>query len=179
MKRLNWGMIGGGKGSQIGPAHRIAAGLDGLYTFTAGALDADPAAGRAFTQDLGLAPDRAYGDWKEMLEGEKNRPDRIDLVTVATPNSTHYEIAKAFLDAGIHVLCEKPLTVTEAESEDLVLTARRTGCILAVNYGYTGYALVRHMRAMVARGEAPYCTRSLTGTFHAPGSRLATTRLTM
>lgn len=153
MKRLNWGMIGGGKGSQIGPAHRIAAGLDGLYTFTAGALDADPAAGRAFAQDLGIAPDRAYGDWKDMLAGEKGRPDRIDLVTIATPNSTHYEIAKAFLEAGIHVLCEKPLTVTEAESEDLVLTARRMDCLLAVNYGYTGYALVRHMRAMVARGD--------------------------
>lgn len=153
MKRLNWGMIGGGKGSQIGPAHRIAAGLDGLYTFTAGALDADPAAGRAFAQELGIAPDRAYGDWKEMLAGEKGRPDCIDLVTIATPNSTHYEIAKAFLEAGIHVLCEKPLTVTEAESEDLVLTARRMDCLLAVNYGYTGYALVRHMRAMVARGD--------------------------
>ncbi len=137
MKRLNWGMIGGGKGSQIGPAHRIAAGLDGYFTFAAGALDADPAAGRAFAVDLGLAADRAYGDWREMLEGERGRADRVDLVTVATPNSTHYEISKAFLEAGINVLCEKPMTVTEAEAEDLVLTARRTGAICAVNYGYT------------------------------------------
>ncbi len=74
-------------------------------------------------------------------------------MTVATPNSTHYEISKAFLEAGINVLCEKPMTVTEAEAEDLVLTARRTGAICAVNYGYTGYALVRHMRAMVKRGD--------------------------
>ncbi len=153
MTKLNWGMIGGGDGSQIGPAHRLAAGLDAHFDFVAGALDHDPARGRAFAQRLGIASDRAYGDWREMLAGEAGRPDRVDLVTVATPNSTHYEITKAFLEAGINVLCEKPMTVTEAEAEDLVLTARRMGKICAVNYGYTGYALVRHMRAMVARGD--------------------------
>ena len=153
MARLNWGMIGGGEGSQIGPAHRLAAGLDGLFTFAAGALDHNPEAGRDFGQRLGLASDRSYGDWREMLAGEQGRPDRVELVTVATPNSTHYEISKAFLEAGIHVLCEKPMTVTEAEAEDLVKTARAVGRICAVNYGYTGYALVRHMRAMVARGD--------------------------
>lgn len=153
MTRLNWGMIGGGKGSQIGPAHRIAAGLDGHFTLAAGALDADAAAGREFAVSLGVDPARAYGTWQDMLAGERDRPDRIDLVTVATPNSTHHAIAKAFLEAGINVLCEKPMTVTEAEAEDLVLTARTKGCICAVNYGYTGYALVRHMRAMVARGD--------------------------
>jgi len=153
MTRLNWGMIGGGKGSQIGPAHRIAAGLDGHFTLAAGALDANPDAGREFAVSLGVDPARAYGTWQDMLAGERDRPDRIDLVTVATPNSTHHAIAKAFLEAGINVLCEKPMTVTEAEAEDLVLTARAKGCICAVNYGYTGYALVRHMRAMVARGD--------------------------
>jgi predicted dehydrogenase len=153
MTRLNWGMIGGGDGSQIGPAHRLAAGLDGHFTFAAGALDHDPARGRAFGQRLGLAPDRAYGDWQEMLAAEATCPDRIDLVTVATPNATHYAISKAFLAAGFNVLCEKPMTVTEAEAEDLVQTARKAGRICAVNYGYTGYALVRHMRAMVARGD--------------------------
>ena len=153
MTRLNWGMIGGGDGSQIGPAHRLAAGLDGLYTFAAGALDHNPEAGRAFGQRLGLAADRAYGDWREMLEGERNRPDRLDLVTVATPNATHHAITKAFLEAGINVLCEKPMTVTLAEAEDIAATARRSGAVCAVNYGYTGYPLVRHMRAMVARGD--------------------------
>jgi predicted dehydrogenase len=153
MGKLNWGMIGGGSGSQIGPAHRLAAGLDALFTFAAGALDHDPAAGRAFGRELGLDPDRSYGDWREMLEGESARADRIDLVTVATPNATHYAISKAFLEAGFNVLCEKPMTVTEAEAEDLVQTARRASRICAVNYGYTGYALVRHMRAMVARGD--------------------------
>jgi predicted dehydrogenase len=153
MARLNWGMIGGGEGSQIGPVHRIASALDARFDFKAGALDADPAKGRDFAQRLGVAPDRAYWDWKEMLAGERNRQDRLDLVTVATPNSTHYEITKAFLEAGIHVLCEKPMTVTVDEAEDIAATAKRTGSICAVNYGYTGYALVRHMRAMIARGD--------------------------
>ncbi|MFM2367690.1 MAG: hypothetical protein RIR95_2298, partial [Pseudomonadota bacterium] len=146
MAKLSWGMIGGGEGSQIGPAHRLGAGLDGLFNFTAGALDHNAAAGRDYAQRLGVSADRAYGDWREMLAGESARADRVDLVTVATPNSTHYEISKAFLEAGFNVLCEKPLTVTEEEAQDLVLTARKSGTICAVNYGYTGYALVRHMR---------------------------------
>lgn len=153
MTKLNWGMIGGGEGSQIGPAHRISAALDGLYEFRAGALDVNAEKGKAYAQKLGIAADRAYGDWKEMLAGEKNRKDKIDLVTVATPNSTHYTITKAFLEAGINVLCEKPMTVTVDEAEDIVATAEKTGAICAVNYGYSGYALVRHMRAMVARGD--------------------------
>ncbi|MCC0036154.1 MAG: Gfo/Idh/MocA family oxidoreductase [Hoeflea sp.] len=153
MTKLKWGMIGGGEGSQIGPAHRLGAGLDGEFEFSAGALDHRPDAGRDYGQRLGLAGDRAYGDWREMLDGEKNRDDRIDLVTVATPNATHYEITKAFLEAGFHVLCEKPMTMTVAEGEDIVRTARAMGKICAVNYGYTGYSLVRHMKAMVARGD--------------------------
>jgi len=153
MAKLTWGLIGGGAGSQIGPAHRLGARVDGLFDFAAGALDHRPEEGRAFGRSLGLAPDRAYGDWREMLAGETARPDRIDLVTVATPNATHFEITRAFLDAGFDVLCEKPMTMTVAEGEEIVRLARRTGRICAVNYGYTGYALVRHMRAMVARGD--------------------------
>lgn len=153
MAKLNWGMIGGGEGSQIGPAHRLSAGLDGEFSFVAGALDHRPEAGRDYGRRLGLDPSRSYGDWREMLEGERARADRVDLVTVATPNSTHFEITRAFLREGFHVLCEKPMTVTVAEGEELVALARETGRILAVNYGYTGYALVRHMRAMVARGD--------------------------
>ncbi len=153
MPPLNWGLIGGGEGSQIGPAHRIAARIDGHFTLVAGALDADPAAGRRFGETLGIAPDRAYGDWRQMLAGETAREDRVDLVTVATPNATHFEIAQGFLAAGIHVLCEKPMTVTVEEGEALVRLSRQTGAVCAVNYGYSGYALVRHMRAMVARGD--------------------------
>jgi len=153
MTKLKWGMIGGGEGSQIGPAHRLGAGLDGEFEFTAGALDHRPDAGRDYGQRLGLDATRAYGDWREMLEGERNRSDRVDLVTVATPNATHYEITKAYLEAGFHVLCEKPMTMTVDEGEDIVRTAQATGKICAVNYGYSGYSLVRHMKAMVARGD--------------------------
>ncbi|NKB29389.1 MAG: gfo/Idh/MocA family oxidoreductase [Rhodobacteraceae bacterium] len=153
MAKLNWGMIGGGKGSQIGPAHRLGSGLDGDFGFVAGALGHNPDAGRAYSQSLGIAPDRAYGDWREMLAGESARDDRIDLVTVATPNATHFEITREFLAAGFNVLCEKPMTMTVDEGEEIVRIAQQSGRICAVNYGYTGYSLVRHMRAMVARGD--------------------------
>jgi predicted dehydrogenase len=153
MTKLGWGMIGGGEGSQIGPAHRLGAGLDGLFEFRAGALDHRADAGRDYGRRLGLDADRAYGDWREMLEGERDRPDRIDLVTVATPNATHFEITRDFLRAGFHVLCEKPMTMTVEEGEEIVSIARETSRICAVNYGYSGYSLVRHMRAMVARGD--------------------------
>ena len=153
MTKLKWGMIGGGEGSQIGPAHRLGSGLDGAFEFVAGALDHRPDAGRDYGVRLGLAPDRAYGDWREMLAGERSRDDRVDLVTIATPNATHFEITKEFLEAGFHVLCEKPMTMTIEEGEEIVKIARKTGQICAVNYGYSGYSLVRHMRAMVARGD--------------------------
>lgn len=153
MTRLNWGMVGGGKGSQIGPAHRMGAMADGHFTMVAGALDQDAQAGRIHAQELGIAPDRAYGNWQEMLEGEKNRPDRIDLVTVATPNATHYAITKAFLQAGFHVLCEKPMTMTVEEGEDIVRTAQASGRLCAVNYAYSAYPMIRHMRHMVEAGE--------------------------
>jgi len=120
MKPINWGLIGGGRGSQIGPAHRLGARLDGLFNFAAGALDHRPEEGRAYGIELGLDAERSYGDWREMLEGERNREDRVELVTIATPNDTHYEISKAFLEAGFHVLCEKPLTMNVEQAEDLV-----------------------------------------------------------
>ncbi len=153
MAKLKWGMIGGGEGSQIGPAHRLGALADGRFELTAGALDHRPEEGRAYAQRLGIAADRAYGDWKEMLDGERNRDDRIDLVTIATPNSTHFEITKAFLEAGFHVLCEKPMTVTVEEGEEIVRLAEKSGKICAVNYCYTAYPMVRQARAMVANGE--------------------------
>lgn len=153
MPRLNWGMIGGGEGSQIGPAHRLGALADGHFNLVAGALDHRPEEGRAFARQLGIAPDRAYGAWQEMLEGERSRHDRPDLVTVATPNSTHFEITKAFLEAGFHVLCEKPMTMTVEEGEEIVRIARKTGRICAVNYCYSAYPMVRQARAMVRAGD--------------------------
>ena len=132
MTKLKWGMIGGGEGSQIGPAHRLGSGLDSLFEFSAGALDHRPENGIDYGKRLGLG-DRAYGGWQEMLEAEKKRDDRVDLVTVATPNSTHFEITKAFLENGFHVLCEKPMTMTVEEGEEIVEIAKKTGNICAVN----------------------------------------------
>ena len=152
MAKLSWGMVGGGEGSQIGPAHRLGAGLDGLFEFSAGALDHRPEEGIDYGKRLGLG-DRAYGSWQDMLEGEKKRDDRVELVTVATPNATHFEITKSFLENGFNVLCEKPMTMTIEEGEEIVEIAKKTGNICAVNYGYSGYSLVRHMRAMIARGD--------------------------
>ncbi|EET47299.1 Gfo/Idh/MocA family protein [Thalassobium sp. R2A62] len=153
MAKLNWGMIGGGKGSQIGPAHRMGAHADGIFSFTAGALDIDAEAGRAYAAELGIESDRAYANWQDMLEGERNREDRVDLVTVATPNNTHFEITKNFLEAGFNVLCEKPMTMTVEQGEEIVKIAEKTGKICAVNYCYSAYPMVREMREMVRTGQ--------------------------
>ncbi|MDJ0631015.1 MAG: Gfo/Idh/MocA family oxidoreductase [Rhodobacter sp.] len=153
MTKLKWGLIGGGRGSQIGPAHRLGAQADGLYTFAAAALDHRPDEGRAYARELGVAADRAYGDWQEMLAAERGRDDRVDLVTVATPNATHFEITRAFLEAGFHVLCEKPMTMTVEEGEEIVRVARASGKVCAVNYCYSAYPMVRQARAMVRAGE--------------------------
>ena len=153
MTKLKWGMIGGGEGSQIGPAHRLGAQADGLFEFVAGALDHRPDAGRGYAIKLGIDPSRAYGDWKDMLTGEKGREDRVELVTVATPNATHFEITKNFLEAGFNVLCEKPMTMSVEEGEEIVRIAEKTGKICAVNYCYSAYPMVRQARAMIRAGE--------------------------
>lgn len=154
-RKLRWGLVGGGEGSQIGGAHRMGAVLDGHFELLAGALDIDPDRGREFAVRKGVAAARAYGEWHQMLARESRLgPDeRLDLVTVATPNSTHHEISKAFLSSGFNVLCEKPLTTTVEDGHDLLATARRADRILAVNYGYSGYPMVRQARAMVRDGE--------------------------
>ena len=153
MTKLKWGMIGGGEGSQIGPAHRLGALADGLFEFSAAALDHRPDVGRTYAKSLGISEDRAYGDWKEMLTREKNREDRIDLVTVATPNSTHFEITKSFLEAGFNVLCEKPMTMTVEEGEEIVKIASKSRKLCTVNYCYSAYPMVRQARDMVQNGE--------------------------
>jgi predicted dehydrogenase len=151
--RLRWGLIGGGLGSQIGDAHRIAARMDDLFTLSAAALDVDPAKGKAYAVELGITDDRAYGNWRDMFEGERGRADRVDLVTVATPNVTHYEITRTFLGAGFDVLCEKPLTLDVAQAEDLVRIAAQHRRVCAVNFGFSGYPMVRQARAMVRAGD--------------------------
>jgi len=153
MKKLKWGLIGGGEGSQIGPAHRLRALADGLFEFSAAALDHRPDIGRNYAKSLGIHENRAYGDWHEMLTSEVKRDDRIDLVTVATPNSTHFEITKAYLEAGFNVLCEKPMTMTVEEGEEIVKIANKVGKLCTVNYCYSAYPMVRQARAMVQNGE--------------------------
>ena len=151
---MRWGLIGGGRGSQIGGVHRVSAQMDGQFALAAGAMDIDPERSRAFGVEVGLPPERSYGDWREMLAKEAARADsRLDLVTVATPNNTHWEIAKSFLEAGFHVLCEKPLAMTVADADDLVATARKTGHICATNFGYSGYPMAIQAREMIRGGE--------------------------
>ena len=152
---MRWGLIGGGRGSQIGGAHRIAARMDGLFELDAAALDADPTQGREFARQLGVSTDRAYGAWQEMLARESSLPpeSRLDLVTVATPNATHYEITKAFLQGGFNVLCEKPLAMNIKEAEDLRNISAMNDRVGAVNFGYSGYPMAIQAREMVRRGD--------------------------
>jgi predicted dehydrogenase len=150
---LKWGMVGGGKGSQIGGAHRVGAARDSLFELVAGVFDIDAIRGRTFGESLGLDSSRCYDDYKSMFSGESKRTDGIEVVSIATPNSTHYQICKAALEAGIHVVCEKPITFKSSEAIELQDLAKSKGLILGVMYGYCGYPMVHQARAMVTRGD--------------------------
>ncbi len=152
-RRLRLGMVGGGPGAFIGAVHRIAARLDDRYELMAAALSSDPVRARSAALDLHIAPDRAYGSFAEMASAEAARQDRIDAVSIVTPNHLHYPAAKAFLEAGIHVICDKPLTTTLEDALDLAQIVRRTGLLFAVTHNYTGHPMVRQARQMVADGE--------------------------
>ena len=141
-------MVGGGQGAFIGDVHRIAARLDGHYDLVAGALSSDPERSLASARELGIADDRAYSSYAEAA-----RDDGIDAVAVVTPNHLHHRVARAFLEAGIHVICDKPLTLTSGESQDLIDTAKQANRILAVTYNYSGYPMIRQARAMVEQGS--------------------------
>ena len=147
-----WGMVGGGKGSQIGYIHRSAAERDRYFQLVAGAFDLNPDRGRAFGEELGLDPARCYADYKAMFAAESARPDGIRAVSIATPNNTHYEISKAALEAGIHVICEKPLTFTTAEALELQRIATERGLLVGVTYGYSGYQMIEEAARLVASG---------------------------
>lgn len=151
-RRLRLGMVGGGRGAFIGAVHRIAARLDDRYELVAGALSADPARAKQSAAELYIAPDRAYDDFAAMARAEAVRPDGIDVVAIVTPNHLHHAAARAFIEAGIHVICEKPLTTTLADAEDLVDAAGRADVLFALTHNYTGYPMVRQARAMVAEG---------------------------
>lgn len=152
-RRLRLGMVGGGPGGFIGAVHRIAARLDDRFELVAAALASDPERARAAALDLHIAAERAYGSFSEMASAEAARKDRIDAVSIVTPNHLHYPVANAFLEAGIHVICDKPLTTTLEDALDLAQTVRRTGLLFALTHNYTGHPMVRQARQMVADGE--------------------------
>jgi len=150
-RRLRLGMVGGGAGAFIGAVHRAASRLDDKYEVVAAVLSSDAQTSAQSARALHIA--RTYGNFAEMAREEAKRPDPIDAVTIATPNHLHYSIAKAFLDAGIHVICDKPLTTTVEDALDLARRVKATGLIFGVTYTYTGYPMVRQARAMVRGGE--------------------------
>ncbi|MGO4570397.1 Gfo/Idh/MocA family protein [Microvirga sp. 2TAF3] len=152
-RRLRLGMVGGGRGAFIGAVHRIAARLDDRWELVAGALSSDPERARLSGEDLLLRSDRIYDDFNEMARRERRLKDGIDAVAIVTPNHAHAAAARAFLKAGIHVICDKPLTTTRREAEQLAKLAKESGLIFAVTHNYTGYPLVRQARAMVRVGD--------------------------
>ncbi len=150
-RQLRLGMVGGGQGAFIGAVHRIAARLDGRFQLVAGALSSDPQRARESAAEAGIA--RSYDDWREMARAEAARDDGIDAVAIVTPNHLHAPVATAFLEAGIHVVCDKPLAISLAEGEALATLAREKNRLFALTHTYSGYPLVRHAREMIEAGE--------------------------
>jgi predicted dehydrogenase len=154
MKKLRYAMVGGGQGAFIGAVHRKAMALDGQMELVAGALSSDPQRARASGAELGLADARNHGRWQDLLADELKRPgdERIDFVSIVTPNHVHFPVAHAFAEAGIHVVCDKPLVHSSQEALALQEAAKRSGCVFGVTYNYTGYPMVREARELVAKG---------------------------
>jgi predicted dehydrogenase len=152
-RRLRLGMVGGGQGAFIGAVHRMAARLDDRFELVAGVFSSDTARAHASAAEFHIAAERSYTDYRTMAQSEAARADGIDAVSIVTPNHLHHGPARAFLDAGIHVFCEKPMTISVAEAEDLVAAARRSQCVFALAHAYSGYPMVRQAREMVSEGE--------------------------
>jgi predicted dehydrogenase len=152
-RKLRMGLIGGGQGAFIGRVHATAAVLDNRAALVAGALSSDPARAKASAPDYDIPAERAYGSYKEMAAAEAKRPDKVDFVSVATPNHTHFEIAKTFAEAGFNVICDKPLTFDLKQAEELMEVVKKTGVVFGVTHNYTGYPLVRQAREMVLNGD--------------------------
>ena len=149
---IRYGMVGGGQGAFIGGVHRIAARIDGEFRLVAGALSSDPDRAAKSGAELGLDRDRSYSSFQEMAEREAARPDGIEAVAIVTPNHMHFPAAKAFLEAGIHVICDKPLTSTLEDAKTLAHIAEKSGKLFVLTHNYTGYPMVRQARAMVEEG---------------------------
>jgi predicted dehydrogenase len=152
-RKLRMGLVGGGQGAFIGRVHATAAVLDNRAALVAGALSSDPAKAKASAPDYDIPPDRAYGSYQEMAQQEAKRSDKIDFVSVATPNHTHFDIAKTFAEAGFNVICDKPLTFDLKQAEQLLEVVKKTGVVFGVTHNYTGHPLVRQAREMVQGGE--------------------------
>ena len=149
------GIVGGGQGSFIGRVHVTAAVLDNRAALVAGALSSDPERAKASAADYDIDLSRAYGSYQEMFDRERALPAdrRIDFVSIATPNHMHFPVAKAAVEAGFHVICDKPLTLTLKEAEDLAAVVKQSNVVFAVTHNYTGYPLVRQAREMALSGE--------------------------
>lgn len=181
-RRIRLGMVGGGEGAFIGAVHRIAARLDDHYELLAGALSSEP--GRALRSAEALGLPRAYPDYATMAREEAARPDGIEAVAIVTPNDQHASAAEAFLRAGIHVICDKPVTTTLAEAKRLQSIVQETGCLFAVTHNYTGYPMVRHARQLVRDGalgtlrvvQVEYAQDWLTERLEATGQKQAAWR---
>ncbi|MEQ9018633.1 MAG: Gfo/Idh/MocA family oxidoreductase [Nitratireductor sp.] len=150
---IRYGMVGGGQGAFIGAVHRIAGRLDGEFALVAGALSSDPGRARASAAELGIDPERGYGSFEEMATAEAARADGIEAVAIVTPHHMHYPAAKVFLEAGIHVICDKPMTANLEDAKKLAALVKKSGKLFVLTHNYTGYPMVRQARAMVAAGE--------------------------
>ena len=151
-KRIRLGMVGGGTGAFIGYVHRVAARIDGDYELVAGALSSRPAVARESGRNLGLAEDRIYTSYEEMARAEAARPDGIQAVSIVTPNHMHFGPAKAFLEAGIHVICDKPITSTLEDAKALAAIQPKNGAKFLLTHNYTGYPLIRQAKELVESG---------------------------
>lgn len=151
-RRVRLGMVGGGQGAFIGAVHRIAARLDDQFVLLAGALSSDPERALASAAELGLAPSRAYSGFQAMASRERRLKDGIEAVSIVTPNHMHFPVARAFLRAGIHVICDKPLVHKSSEARQLQKLATEKKLIFAVTYNYSGYPMIRQAREMVRSG---------------------------
>ena len=154
-RKVRYGMVGGGPGAFIGAVHRKAAALDGEIDLVAGAFSSDAAKSRKQGEELFLDPKRVYASWKEMVEKEAKLPagDRIDFVSIVTPNASHFEIGRTFLDAGFHVVCDKPMTTTVEDAEQLCKLVAKHKAVFALTHNYTGYPMVKQARELVRQGK--------------------------
>jgi predicted dehydrogenase len=183
--RIRLGMVGGGTGSFIGVVHRIAARLDDHFELVAGALSSTPEKSLASGRELRLSEDRIYSNFEEMARAEKARQDGIQAVTIATPNHLHHAAAIAFIDAGIHIICDKPLTVSLEQALDLERRANEARVVLVVTYNNTGYPMAREARAIIAEGrigtirsvQVEYAQDWLTDNIEAAGHKQASWRV--